>query len=107
MFFQKSTDDASVYKTSDNTCEDVTNTEEQPSEPSAYQTATDLLDIYSLPCPSENVISDTEDNEVHYIVCAEPTGIDMMLVVSDVSMREKDVINGRYRWLRHAVCSMF
>lgn len=82
----------SAYISSNNTCENVTCTEE-PS--TAYQTATDLSDIYSQPCHSENVISDSEDNEVHYIVYVEPTDIEMILVVSDVSMKEKDVTNGK------------
>ncbi|XP_037024517.1 serine/threonine-protein kinase 11-interacting protein isoform X2 [Bradysia coprophila] len=91
------TDDASAYISSNNTCENVTVTEEQSD---AYQTATDLSDIYAQSCQSENVISDTEDNEVHYIVCVEPTDIEMILVVSDISMKEKNVTNGRTknRW---------
>lgn len=79
MFFQKAADDNSTYESANVTAEQTTE----------YESAitSEILDTY--------VISDSEENEVHYIVCLEPTDNEMILVVSDVSMREKDVITGR------------
>lgn len=79
FFLQKAADDHSTYESANVTAEQTTE----------YESAitSDLLDTY--------IISDSEENEVHYIVCLEPTNTEMILVVSDVSMREKDVINGR------------
>ncbi len=92
-FLQKPTDEISIVESTN------TQNESTAEQSTKYQTAnesTDLDEFYKQPCQSEIPChSDTEENEVHYIVCLEPTNIDMMLVVSDVSMREKDVDNGR------------
>lgn len=57
-----------------------------------------LKDIYG---HSEvtDVPSDPENNEVTYIVCSEPDGEELFLIVSDVSIKEKDSSSGRYNVL--------
>lgn len=42
-----------------------------------------------------DVPSDPENNEVTYIVCSEPNGEELFLIVSDVSIKEKDIFSGR------------
>lgn len=99
--FQKAIDNtayASVNLTGQNTSTADADAEQSTEYQSAI--ASSLSDIYNQPSISDTVISDSEENEVHYIVCLEPTDIEMILVVSDVSMREKDVINGRYKRFR-------
>lgn len=67
---------------------------EQSSE---YTSALDpLAGIYGQTSISESAISDCEENESHYIVYLEPSDNEMILVVSDISMKEKDIYNGRY-----------
>lgn len=70
-------------------------TAEQSTEFQSAVENSDLSDFYGQSSVVENVHSDSEENEVPYIVYLEPTDIEMILVVSDTSMREKDVSNGR------------
>lgn len=44
---------------------------------------------------SIDVPSDPEDNEATYIVNIEPSGQEIFLVVSDITVKEKDTLTGR------------
>lgn len=54
----------------------------------------DIADVYAS-SGSTDLISDTEDNETTYIVVEEPNDIKLLLVVSDASIREKDVFTAK------------
>lgn len=54
----------------------------------------ELNDIYGH-AEVEDVPSDPENNEVTYIVCSEPDGEELFLIVSDVSIKEKDSFSGK------------
>lgn len=56
---------------------------------------TDPSGIYPEHSVPDNAISDSEENEVTYIVFVEPTDNAMLLIVSDNSMKEKDALSGR------------
>lgn len=91
MEHQKPVEEVSAYESLNSSGQNE-DTEEQSTE---YQTAQDPDDIYGQPIGFENVPSDPEDNEVQYVVYVEPTNVEMTLVVSDKSIREKDVVSGR------------
>lgn len=57
-----------------------------------------LNDIYGAPSTSieVDVPSDPEDSATTYIVNIEPDGEELFLIISDVSIKEKDILNGRY-----------
>lgn len=52
------------------------------------------IDVYASSGLTE-LISDTEDNETTYIVFQEPNDVKLLLVVSDASIREKDVFTAK------------
>lgn len=74
--------------------------DDRTEQSSVYTSALDksysLAEIYAQTSSEDYVISDAEDNEVPYIVYLEPTDNEVILVVSDISMKEKDSFNGRY-----------
>lgn len=54
-----------------------------------------LDDIYSKSILEPDPVSDTEDNETIYIVTVESNQMDLLLVVSDQSIREKNALSTR------------
>lgn len=72
-----------------------------------------LNDIYGAPSTSievddVDVPSDPEDSATTYIVNIEPDGEELFLIISDVSIKEKDILNGRYykRFIIHNVINI-
>lgn len=61
---------------------------------SVLEQSDELKDIYGN-AEVADVPSDPENNEVTYIVCSEPNGEELFLIVSDVSIKEKDSFSGR------------
>lgn len=55
----------------------------------------DILNEVYAPTQKIEEISDGEDNEVTYIVYQEPSNIEIFLVVSDVSIKEKDILTAK------------
>lgn len=54
-----------------------------------------LDDIYAKSTVDPDPVSDSEDNETIYIVTLEPSQTDLLLVVSDQSIREKNSLTTR------------
>lgn len=54
-----------------------------------------LKDFYGAATEIVDVPSDPEDCAATYIVNIEPSGVELFLIVSDVSIKEKDILNGR------------
>lgn len=60
------------------------------------QTQVELNQIYTTQASmTSDGFSDAEENEVTYIVHLEPNNDEIFLVVSDLSIREKDIFTGR------------
>lgn len=80
---------------------DVTATEPDQHQSTTYDSVLEqtdeLKDIYGHAEVPE-VPSDPENNEVTYIVCSEPDGEELFLIVSDFSIKEKDSFSGRYNF---------
>lgn len=72
----------------------VSANEDSVTEQEQSSKSDELKDIYgNIEVP--DVPSDSENNEVTYIVCSEPDGEELFLIVSDVSIKEKDSFSGR------------
>lgn len=86
---------SSDYKTAQTDTDNNTKNDESP-----YKTMGDddlTTDIYgrSMCANQTDPVSDTEDNQTIYIVTVEPNERTLFLVVSDMSIREKDSMTGR------------
>lgn len=93
--FQKtSAEDTSIYESTNDPGQNLSIAEQSTEYTSALANSDILADIYGQTSQSESVISDSEENEVAYIVYLE-NDEEMILVVSDISMKEKDIYNGR------------
>ncbi|KAJ6649830.1 Serine/threonine-protein kinase 11-interacting protein [Pseudolycoriella hygida] len=99
------TNENTEFKSATSICQNNSSSEQATDFQTALETS-DISDIYTQANVSENVVSDSEDNEVIYIVFSEKCNDEMLLVVSDVSMKEKDQ-NGRTktRWTLKSLIS--
>lgn len=79
--------------------EDNTQCDDSKSNEASFKTSAEdddhLSDIYGKSSAEQDRISDTEENETIYIVFIEPNEHELLLVVSDQSIREKDSLSGR------------
>lgn len=79
--------------------EDNTHGDDSKSNEASFKTMAEdddhLNDIYAKSSAEQDRISDTEENETIYIVFIEPNEHELLLVVSDQSIREKDSLSGR------------
>lgn len=59
-----------------------------------------LYKLYESSANEPDPVSDAEDNETIYLICDEPHKNDLLLIVSDQSLREKDALTTRTvtRW---------